>query len=214
MTDPKKNLHCLYSDTDSRGYTPLEDKKQIMNKYYYLILLGLCLNLTLSADETADQQKAEEVKISALTKDKVIFFSENSYFQDKTKQLGGAEFSSRESFKKDIVSLHHPFCTKDLGLRFSFVANFELKNKPTEKQVNAIIRHFKTPHKGLSPVIYFEIVKLSERVHHEDPTDGQVKIIGYGLLDEKKMRGGTASNQDVVDHTYFTKENFIPLSED
>ena len=67
------------------SYTPLEDKK-IMIKYFYLTLLGLCLNMTLSADETADKQKADEAKISVLTKDKVIFFSERADFQNKTKK--------------------------------------------------------------------------------------------------------------------------------
>lgn len=194
------------------SHTPLEDKN-IMIKYFYLTLLGLFLNMTLSADETADKQKADEAKISVLTKDKVIFFSETAHFRDNTKQSWNAEFSDKESFKNNIVSLHGPFCTKDLELRHNFIASFELKNKPTGKQIDAIVKHYKTPHEGLSPVLYFEIVKL-ESANHEVRTDGQVKIIGYGLLDEKKMREETASNDDVVDNTYFTKENFIPLSDD
>lgn len=184
-----------------------------MKKYLYLTLLGASLSLTMFADENADKQKNIEDKVSTLTKDKDIFFSETAYFQDKTEKTRKAHFSEKEAFTNHIVSLHHPFCTKDLAHRHNFIANFELKNKPTDKQIDAIVKHFNTPHGSLSPVIYFEIEKL-EVSNHNGRTEGQVKIIGYGLLDRKKMREGTASNADVVTNTYFTKETFIPLSDE
>ena len=188
-----------------------------MFKYIYLIMIAGSIGLMLSAAEKTVTKKSLDKRIKAATKGKTIFFSEGSYFKDDTKEIRGAPFSKKDSFKRNIVAMHHPFCTKDLGLITAYIAYFELKEKPSEKQIAAIVKHFqkfKDRHADIQPVIYFEALKIEEDNGKDRVADAQARIIGYGTMDVKQMRGGLASNDDIVKDAYFTKESFIPREDD
>ena len=83
-----------------------------------------------------------------------------------------------------------------------------------QRKGNLLFGVLRSFHADIQPVIYFEALKIEEDNGKDRVADAQARIIGYGTMDAKQMRGGLASNDDIVKDAYFTKETFIPLTDD